>query len=383
MPIDLSSVISGVTDANEAKTVSVRGSVFIDSSAPIDLQSFILEAFASDSEFVHIDFVYIPQSDIEITEECDFAIFVAGLNEDIGKHINGISAIGVDVAAVTTMPRLVFEIAENSGHAIAEEQIISVQPHKSIIELRPRIDFVEPYFLDEKLTEDLEYALGKWLIESSEKSYTYALNFKFAKRPFCMLSASSAALKNAAVGFSPLIPGADLPAITINQLQLISKIAFVYNSDISASRLYDLAFLLANAFYSRSVARKLVGAVPAISWVSKASVAACSTNFLARIAITYYEGGANLASVESVIYGALQKALNAVFFVKTCLENSEFASVVFANFTAKIVAKLNALLSFAEQLYKGLLSAAEEIVPTIKRITSSSKEDDADKLEKP
>ena len=70
----------------------------------------------------------------------------------------------------------------------------------------------------------------------------------------------------------------------------------------------EIAAIVGGAFASRSVARQVAGAVPAIGWAVKAGVGYAGTKAMGLAAVEYFERGGNIAGLAGVVSTATAKA---------------------------------------------------------------------------
>ena len=78
------------------------------------------------------------------------------------------------------------------------------------------------------------------------------------------------------------------------------RLAAVYGLEIDyKSRMRELAPILINAFSWRSVARELVGAVPAVGFVFRAMISYAGTVAVGRTAQLYYECGETMTRSQA------------------------------------------------------------------------------------
>ncbi|MBN1631684.1 MAG: hypothetical protein JW990_18165 [Thermoleophilia bacterium] len=111
---------------------------------------------------------------------------------------------------------------------------------------------------------------------------------------------SRTAGQNALIGLAFFVPGADMPAMTLNQAKMALSLAGIYDQALDRERALELAGVVALGFGSRAVARSLVRWVPGISWVVKAGAGYAATLAIGKGAIRYFEKGAP-ASTSRVV----------------------------------------------------------------------------------
>jgi uncharacterized protein (DUF697 family) len=100
------------------------------------------------------------------------------------------------------------------------------------------------------------------------------------------------AAQNALIGLVFILPGADMPAMTLNQIKMVLSIASIYGEKIDLERAVELAGIVGMGFGLRALARLLVRSTPGFGWVLKAATGYTATVAVGRGAIYYFEKGA-------------------------------------------------------------------------------------------
>lgn len=98
------------------------------------------------------------------------------------------------------------------------------------------------------------------------------------------------ARQNAVIGALP-IPGADMPAITVNQVRMVLGIAAAYDEELSMERARELIGVLAAGFGFRALSRQILKLVPVAGWAAAGVVGYAGTLAMGRAAILYFERG--------------------------------------------------------------------------------------------
>jgi uncharacterized protein (DUF697 family) len=107
-----------------------------------------------------------------------------------------------------------------------------------------------------------------------------------------------AARQNAVIGAVVIIPGADMPAMTANQIRMIMRIAAAYGEEIGAKRALEILSVVGAALAMRTLARQSLTYVPGFGWALKGAVGYSGTIALGRAAIAYFEAGAPLTTTR-------------------------------------------------------------------------------------
>ena len=145
----------------------------------------------------------------------------------------------------------------------------------------------------------------------------------------------------------PIIPGADLPIMTLNQAKMVLQIAAAYGHDMDKERAKELAVVVAGAYISRALARELVEFVPILGFIIKPGIAYGATSAMGYAVMEYFEGGESVAGVANVtaraakaggkFVGALRSKASAV--APTLVEKYDEYAPKVASVVDGIVAK--------------------------------------------
>ena len=320
LPVDVKAVIDEATNIDEARLTALSVSVYIDDSAPGDVQAHVRQAFASASSHARVSLMYLDGRPFSPYAGDDMACIVAGLDERVGAYAEDLRLAGVPVMVVTTLPSLVADIAASQGHAIPQGDLVSPKiavqknlpaaPAEGLHAAQPE-PVAEPFALDGARAASLSERMGGWVIAAcNDKRLAFALAFPFVRKPLSLEAVNSTALQNAGVGLLVIIPGADLPVMTLNQAKMLLMIAAAYGEELNMERVKELAALVGGAFACRAVARQLVAFVPALGWAVKAAIGFTGTQAMGRAAIEYYEG-TGLGKLTDAVAEARDRAVRA------------------------------------------------------------------------
>lgn len=109
------------------------------------------------------------------------------------------------------------------------------------------------------------------------------------------------------VGAAAVIPGADMPVITVLQVRLVAQLAAVYGRPLDARRGLEIAGVLAGAFGWRALARRAVASVPVAGFALRAGIAYSGTRAVGEACNSYF---ATLGDRADAPLDGLAKALN-------------------------------------------------------------------------
>jgi uncharacterized protein (DUF697 family) len=303
LPIDIKALLNEMTDIKAARECALSVSVFLDSQAPADIAAHVRGLFGSSSATLRMTVSYLDDTFMPHADD-DIAIVVAGKSRGVGAAAAAIRAAGVPVAVVTTLPTFVTETASKAGYAIPIGDLVA--PY-----VQDASD--EPVELTEELAKQLDERLGRWIVAvCPDKRLPMAMAFSFLRRPLAKDAVQVTSLQNAGIGLVPLIPGADLPIMTLNQAKMMLQIAAAYGHEMDKTRAKELAAVVGGAYLCRVVARELVEFVPVLGFIIKPGVAYGGTSAVGYAAIEYFEGGEDVAGVLNVAQRATEKGSQIV-----------------------------------------------------------------------
>ena len=121
-----------------------------------------------------------------------------------------------------------------------------------------------------------------------------AVRLPAVRRAYCDHVVLANASQNAVIGAVVIIPGADMPAMTANQIRMVLKIAAAYGEEIGLDRALEILSVVGAAFVFRTLARQALDFVPGFGWALKGAVGFTGTVALGEAAIAYFEAGAPL-----------------------------------------------------------------------------------------
>ena len=353
IPVDVKAVLQEALDVESARQTPICVSVYIDPTAPDDLVAHTRSVFASAAVHARITITYLGGISMYINPEEDMACIIAGEGAMVGSSAQQLRDAGIPVMIVTTSPKHTAEIAEQAGCSLLEADVISpvadirgaqrlqdlakdfvgrIAKREDILPVEKvetidengnatvdyRVAFeqgatklagVEPYELNDSAKEALDMRMGEWIIAACKaKKLSFALAFPFVRRPMAMEAVYSTSVQNAGVGAMFIIPGADMPIMTGNQLKMLLQIAAAYGQPMTVDRAKELLAVVAGGFMCRNVAREAVGAVPALGWAIKGAVGYTGTLAMGRAAMEYFENGGGVGGVAGTVAKAAEVA---------------------------------------------------------------------------
>jgi len=138
------------------------------------------------------------------------------------------------------------------------------------------------------------------LVDSRGKGIALAARAPIFRRIAASRIIHHASAQNGLIGAVTILPGADMPLLTANQLRMVLKIAAVYNEELTLTRLKELITVVGTGFTLRALARQLLDLVPGVGWVVKGAVAFTGTEALGLAAQKYFEKGYSHLTAENI-----------------------------------------------------------------------------------
>ena len=130
--------------------------------------------------------------------------------------------------------------------------------------------------------------------ELGDRAGTLAAQLPALRRTYCDHVVLTNAAQNGAIGAVIFIPGADMPAMTANQLRMVLKIAHAYGEELGLDRALEILSVIGTGLVFRALARQALDFVPGFGWALKGAVGFSGTVAMGQAAIAYFEAGAPL-----------------------------------------------------------------------------------------
>ena len=126
-------------------------------------------------------------------------------------------------------------------------------------------------------------------VRLGERGAPLAARVPLLRTAVCEQLVDSFARRNGLLGAAVWVPGRDLPALTLNEIRLVLRLAQAHGIDSGRERLPELVAALGAAFGLRAAAREALERVPVGAWAVKSAIAYCGTLALGRAALRRFE----------------------------------------------------------------------------------------------
>ena len=100
------------------------------------------------------------------------------------------------------------------------------------------------------------------------------------------------AKQNALIGVVFILPGTDMPVMTMNQIKMVLSLAAIFGEEINSERAIELVGVVGVGFGFRAIARQVLDIVPGVGWAIKGAVGYTGTRAMGEASLLYFERGA-------------------------------------------------------------------------------------------
>ena len=274
IPVDqVKGVISLGRESEESMDVPIHLSILVDKTAPSWLICTVRDAFVPERDAV-VDVSAVSKSPVVFG--IDVALVLCGSDEDMVRetvrtfagtrhHVCMVAETSLDIPQIM----LPSKMGQYVKTVVASE-------HGPLLE-----------------------RLATTILESTEKTVSFAANFAFFRETATARLVSKAAARNALMGVADFIPGAGMPLMTMNELNLAFDIAASHGQGLSPARIPEVIVVIAAGFVYRKFAHGLCRAIPSLSLVWKAGAAYAGTIVTGRVLADHFSyGERELASLN-------------------------------------------------------------------------------------
>ncbi|MDO8915687.1 MAG: DUF697 domain-containing protein [Coriobacteriia bacterium] len=289
LPIDVRALINTGSKLLEQRDLPVRIAVLVEIDAPDALLEAVRESFRPRTSKALVDVEVIePGTVMRVDSSADAVIVLVGSGgADVGPTLADLRRHSIPTAAVAVrdemgaLPRLI-------EHPV-DDVIIGLDA-----------------------SEILYGPLAEWVMRRLPSKHTaIAHNFEFVRRTVAREAVKATAWQNAAIGGLSIIPGTDMPIMTLNQGKMLLQIAAAYGQQLGAERVKELAAVVGGSFLFRAFARQALTLVPGFGWAIKAGVAYTGTLAMGNAAIAYFEQGADVPEMLAGLKASAEKAVSS------------------------------------------------------------------------
>lgn len=135
-----------------------------------------------------------------------------------------------------------------------------------------------------------------------------ATDFEFMRPALSRTLIADTARQNALIATVFFLPGADLPAMTLNQVKMVIQLALINGEEFTLRRIVEAAFVVFSAYASRALARYMVrGTNLPLRWAAKISVAYAFTFALGKAMELWLQSAPSVPALDKSVPELLEK----------------------------------------------------------------------------
>ncbi len=271
LPIDVGQLINAGNKLKEDRERPVRIAVLVEVDAPEELLEAVQTELRPKTAKGFVDVAVIePGTILRVESSADAALLLLGS----GSHEVIPTLEDLRSRAV---PAVVIAVRE----AVGDLPQLLEYPERDIV-------------VGEDAVELVRGPVADWVMDRlPEKRVAIAHNFAFVRRAVAKEAMRATAWQNALIGGVGILPGTDMPLMTLNQGKMLLQMAAAYGQDLGPERIWELGAVVGGGFVFRALARQALTLVPGFGWAIKAGVAYSGTIAMGEAAIAYFEQGAS------------------------------------------------------------------------------------------
>lgn len=293
MPVDVKKLMESMDEMSASMSWPVSIAVVVDATASDDLIDTVLTGFAPVAENVEVATLLLQDAAATLPLPCDLCVVVGGSSLEMGRVAAEARRLGCPSVVALDAGQTCLAASAQDALELAEGGAAADDPVGI-----PEDDVVD---VDVQLERPLD-DLARWIARHAPaKRMAMAAGLPFLRMQLAMELANKTALQNAGVGLVFIVPGADMPVITLNQAKMVLQIAGVYGQPLDQGRILEVGAVVAGAFGFRALARELADAVPALGWGIKGTVAYTGTLAMGKAAVEYFEEGGRINGLAAKI----------------------------------------------------------------------------------
>lgn len=275
LPINVTDLMRSGSKLGKERELPVRLAIVVEPDAPDELIDAVRGRFKPYTANARLE-IEVAEPDVRL---------VFGSTTDAVIGVVGSGRAGMVAALAESrergVPTLAVGIAD-SGRHVAEAVG------------NPYADSVADPDPDRAVDEEV----ASWLVERlTGKRLALAHNFPFLRSAVAEEAVKATALQNGLIGAVVIIPGADMPLMTLNQAKMMLQIAAAYGEPLGADRIKEIGAVVGGGFALRAVARQLLTVVPGFGWAVKGAMGYGGTLAMGKAAVAYFERGLDLSQI--------------------------------------------------------------------------------------
>lgn len=271
---------------------SIVVNVYVDSTCNEKLVKSIEAHLNTASDAVQLNFIDLAQKKLHMELEPDFAIVLAGEDKYSVLTYAALQIKDVPALIICLDPHCIIDAAKSNDVAVRKCDVICPS-YKTYTWVdnngNKTIDFSD---YNSAMDLSIKRKFSDWLyIYSEAVQISYATHFPFLRSAISRRVINACSIENAGVGALKILPGADMPIMTLNQGRMIMELAAIYGYSISVDRLVEIVVLVLSAFGLRALSNYINDEVPIPEFIVDAVFGFGGTQLLGYAAREYFAYG--------------------------------------------------------------------------------------------
>lgn len=292
LPIDPSKIKKAADEVLDEVASNFNVNVYVDPTANEDMVFSMKDHFDTSDDHVQINYINMQEHKLRMDLDPAFAIILAGADRYSVLTYQALQVKEVPVLIMCIDPHLIVNAAKASGVDVRKGDVICPSLKKYTWVEGPdgaSIDFND---YNEGMDASLKSKLTDWLYYYSEAvQISFAAHFPFLRSAISIRLINACAIENAGVGVLKILPGADMPLMTLNQARMLLELAGIYGYDISSDRIIEMVVLVLSAFGFRYLSNYVNDNSPIPEFVVDAVFGFGGTELIGFLAREYFSRG--------------------------------------------------------------------------------------------
>ena len=295
MPFNVVDAVSAGKGYADQGKLPVAAGLFLDPLASDDLIYEVRSAFVPHTARGRTtEIILDPAAELTVPQGLDLAVFVLG-ERATDPHFAGSdpNSASSNAGPVAGAARRAIKLLRDAHVPVA---VIATSGSRREVAAAYGIGLTD--VLDGGQDGGVLEAVAEWAIGVAEDlRLALAANYDFMRRAVAMEYVKATSAQNAAVGAIIIVPGADMPVMTLNQVKMVLQIALAYGQPMTAARIKEVAAIVGGAFLWRTIARQVVAFVPVISIPVKAAIGYSGTYAMGVAIVEFFERGGDVVNL--------------------------------------------------------------------------------------
>lgn len=291
LPIDPGKVKRVADKIQKQIDVELGLDIFIDNTCNEDFLESLKNYFECADETVQINYKDVHARPIALSDDVSFAIIIAGQDANCASVYNILSQSGIAKIVVCVDPGVFISHLEDNSISFNKNEIICPD---LVTYSRNASDPESVNFDDYNGAMDINIKdkLTDYIYSASETmEIAYAQMFPFLRTRIANNIIYTCSLENGGIGIIKILPGADMPLMTLNQIRMLLQLAAIYGYKINEDRVIEIISIVVAAFGMRYISNKVKknSAIP--KFLVDGTFGVSATVVLGNLAKEYFASG--------------------------------------------------------------------------------------------